>query len=94
MWQAPSLAHVSAPDQPGAAVGVRYALTAGPADVGARVVVRRRLPDGALGDLLGELLRWDDQAVEVRDRHGVAHTVATVDVVAAKRVPPAPPRRR
>ena len=61
--------------------------------MGSRVVVRRRLPDGALGDLLGELLRWDPVSVEVRDRHGVTHLIATGDVVAAKRVPPAPPRR-
>jgi hypothetical protein len=64
----------------------------GPADVGARVVVRRRLADGALGDLLGELVRWDDDVV-VRDRSGVEHVVARADVVAAKRVPPAPVRR-
>lgn len=84
---------MTVPDQPGVSSGVRYVLTAGPGDVGHRVVVRRRRPDGALGDLLGELLRWDDQLVEVRDRHGVTHPVATSDVVAAKRVPPAPPRR-
>ena len=72
--------------------GVRYVLSAGPADVGARVVVRRRLPDGALGDLLGELRRWDD-AVVVRDRAGVDHAVDPTDVVAAKRVPPPPARR-
>ena len=59
------------------------------------MVVRRRLedPDGALGDLLGELVRWDADAVEVRDRHGVKHRVAPADVVAGKRVPPAPARR-
>ena len=61
-------------------------------DVGARVVVRRRLADGGLGDLLGELVRWDDEVV-VRDRSGVAHTVRRDDVVAAKRVPPPPARR-
>ncbi len=71
---------------------VPYVLTAGPADVGARVVVRRRLPDGGLGDLLGELRRWDDVVV-VRDRAGVDHDVDRSDVVAAKRVPPPPARR-
>ncbi len=70
--------------------GAQYAQRLGPADLGARVVVRRRLPDGLLGDLLGELLRWDDVVV-VRDRTGVEHDVARADVVAAKRVPP-PPR--
>ncbi len=72
---------------------MRYALTAGPADVGMRVVVRRRLPDGRYADLLGELLHWDEQSVGVRDRHGQEHTVRTSDVVAAKRVPPPPQRR-
>ena len=64
----------------------------GPGDVGRRVVVRRRLPEGGYGDLLGELVRWDDDVV-VRDRHGVEHVTRTADVVAAKRVPPPPERR-
>ena len=68
-------------------------LTAGPSDVGHRVVVRRRLPDGLAGDLLGELLRWDDTTVVVRDRNGLVHEVARKDVLAAKRVPPPPTRR-
>lgn len=69
-----------------------YALTAGPGDVGQRVVVRRRLPDGRCSDVLGELLRWDDEVV-VRDRHGAEQSAARIDVVAAKRVPAAPSRR-
>ena len=72
---------------------MRYARTAGPADVGLRVVVRRRLDDGRYTDLLGELLHWDEQEVRVRDRHGQEHTVRTSDVVAAKRVPPPPTPR-
>lgn len=80
---------MSAADQP----GVRYSSSLGPGDVGARVVVRRRLAEGGLGDLLGELLRWDDEAVVVRDRHGAEHLVRPADVVAGKRVPPAPARR-
>ena len=80
---------MSAADQP----GVRYSLSLGPADVGSRVVVRRRLADGALGDLLGELRRWDADSVVVRDRHGADHGVRPADVVAGKRVPPAPARR-
>ena len=70
-----------------------YARTAGPADVGLRVVVRRRLEDGRYTDLLGELLHWDEHSVGVRDRNGQEHTVRTGDVVAAKRVPPPPARR-
>ena len=69
-----------------------YARALSAADVGARVVVRRRLPDGKLGDLLGELLAWG-AAVVVRDRHGVEHVGDRADVVAGKPVPPAPARR-
>jgi len=80
---------VAASDQPGAAYVVRLTVE----DVGARVVIRRRLEGGGLGDLLGELERWDDAAVVVRDRHGTSHVVRPTDVVAGKRVPPAPARR-
>lgn len=80
---------MSAEDQP----GPRYSLSLGPSDVGARVVVRRRLEGDLLGDLLGELRRWDADAVVVRDRHGNDHLVRPADVVAGKRVPPAPARR-
>jgi hypothetical protein len=72
---------------------VRYARDVGPGDAGVRVSLRRRLPDGGLGDVLGELLSWSDGVVRVRDRHGVEHQLAEADVVAAKRVPPAPQRR-
>jgi hypothetical protein len=75
---------------------VRYALALAPADVGSRVVVRRRLPDGQYGDVLGELEGWPEDAsgeVVVRDRHDVVHRIRRQDVVAAKRVPPAPARR-
>ena len=68
-------------------------MTVGPADVGRRVVVRRRLPGGQLGDLLGELRRCDAGGLAVQDRHGELHEVAAGDVVAAKLVPPAPVRR-
>ena len=71
---------------------MRYALSLGPDDVGARVVVRRRLPDGQYGDVLGELVTWSDEVV-VRDRHGAEHSCARADVVAGKRIPPPPARR-
>lgn len=70
-----------------------YALTAGPGDLGQRVVVRHRLPEGGYADLLGELVRWDEQVVAVRDRHGTERSCAPADVVAAKRVPPPPAPR-
>ncbi|GAB3590728.1 GNAT family N-acetyltransferase [Angustibacter peucedani] len=67
----------------------------GPDLVGQRVVVRRRLGGGRVGDLLGELLAWDadgDGLVRVRTRHGEV-AVAISEVVAGKAVPPAPTRR-
>ena len=72
--------------------GVRYELSLGPDDVGHRVMVRRRLPEGGYGDVLGELESWADEVV-VRDRHGAAHALARTDLVAGKRIPPAPARR-
>lgn len=72
---------------------VRYTRDVGPGDSGVRVAVRRRLADGGLGDVLGELERWADGVLVVRDRRGTAHEVAERDVVAAKRIPPPPARR-
>ena len=65
---------------------MRYVTTAGPADVGARVVLRRRLPEGGLGDVLGHVESWSDGVVRIRTRTGEVE-VAEVDLVAAKRVP-------
>jgi GNAT superfamily N-acetyltransferase len=76
---------------------VEVAQRVGPQDVGRRVVLRRRLPDGGLGDLLGDLVRWDSEqspaaSVTVRTRAGDV-TVAVDDVLGGKPVPPAPARR-
>lgn len=74
--------------------------------VGTRVVVRRRRDDLAPGapvgtlhggeppftDVLGEVVAVDDDGLTVRTRHGDVHVPAR-DVVRAKVVPPAPPRR-
>ena len=65
----------------------------GPDDVGTRVVVRRRLPEGQYGDVLGELVSWSEEVV-VRDRHGALVRFPLADVVLGKQVPPAPERRR
>lgn len=86
------------PPVPGAA-GVTYTVALTPDDVGARVVLRRRLPDPPpgtppLGDVLGELVSWSDGKLVVRTRSGESVTVAEASLLAAKRVPPAPVRRR
>jgi hypothetical protein len=72
---------------------VRYTVDVGPDDAGVRVTVRRRLPDGGLGDVLGELLSWSEGTLSVRRRTGEIVEVAEADVVAAKRIPPPPVRR-
>lgn len=71
---------------------MRYRFEVGPSDVGARVVLRRRLPEGGLGDVLGVLEHWSDGAVRVLTRSGPVE-VAPADLVAAKRVPDPPARR-
>jgi hypothetical protein len=65
-----------------------------PADVGSRVSVRRVLRDGrdGLGDVVGDLVSWDGDGLAVRRRDGSVVAIAEADVVAAKVVPPAPPR--
>ena len=73
---------------------MRYALTAGPDDVGARVVLRRRLPDGRLTDVLGVVERWADGVVAVRSRVGTVVEVPEADLVLAKCIPDPPARPR
>lgn len=60
--------------------------------VGTRVVVRRRLPEGGFGDVLGEVLQTSEAGVVVRTRRGDV-TVAAADIALGKPVPPPPPRR-
>ena len=85
-----SVADVDA-DEP---AGVRYVRDVSAADVGVRVSLRRRLVEGGLGDVLGVLETWQDGRLVLRRRDGSAVTVAEADVVAIKRVPPPPERRR
>ena len=72
---------------------VRYTRDVGPGDSGVRVSLRRSLPEGGLGDVLGDLLSWADGQVLVRRKDGSVVEVAEADVVAAKRIPPPPVRR-
>ena len=73
-----------------AAIAPRYRVDLSAADVGARVTVRRMLPTGRLGDVVGELLSWRHGRLVVRRRDGTLAEFAEVDIVAARRV--APPR--
>ena len=72
---------------------MRYTVDVGPGDSGIRVTVRRRLPEGGLGDVLGQLLSWSDGVLTIERRDGTKVTIAEQDVVAAKRIPPPPERR-
>jgi len=75
-------------------VGVRYVVDVGPGSSGVRVVVRHRLPDGQLADVLGQLLSWKSGRLSVQRRDGSVVCLDAAAVVAAKQVPPAPARRR
>lgn len=61
------------------------------APLGTRVVVRYRI-EGGLTDALGELVGKSDGECTVRTRRSDV-VIALPLVVAAKEVPPAPPRR-
>lgn len=61
--------------------------------VGARVVVRRRIPGGGHGDVLGRLERYRADVLAVRRSDGTLVEVALRDVQAAKVVPPRTTRR-
>ncbi|WIK63710.1 putative acetyltransferase [Gleimia hominis] len=60
--------------------------------VGERVVVRYRLPDG-LHDALGHLTDVNAHSVTVETKRGPV-TVPAQTMVTGKRVPPAPPTQR
>jgi hypothetical protein len=72
---------------------VRYTVDVGPGDSGIRVTIRRKLPEGGLGDVLGQLVSWSEGLLTVERRDGTKVTIAEQDVVAAKRIPPPPARR-
>ncbi|WP_084101982.1 hypothetical protein [Demequina sp. NBRC 110051] len=59
---------------------------------GRRVVVRYLLPSGQATDALGTLVSVDAQTVVVEARRGTVR-IAGDTIVAAKEVPPSPPRR-
>ena len=72
---------------------MRYAVEVGPGDSGVRISLRRKLPGGGLGDVLGDLLSWADGLVRIQRRDGSIVEVEASKVVAAKRIPPPPARR-
>ncbi|WP_150239352.1 putative acetyltransferase [Nocardiopsis quinghaiensis] len=65
-----------------------------PEDVGRRVSVRIRLPEGGFTDIVGVVESWDDGVLTVRRRDGSVAEVGESTVAASRVVPPVPPRRR
>ena len=59
---------------------------------GARVVVRYLIPTGEATDALGKLLSANDVMVVVDGVRGIER-IPMADIVAAKEVPPRPPKR-
>ncbi|WP_425551067.1 hypothetical protein [Actinoallomurus oryzae] len=95
----PSIAVISQPFRHGGRhigprFSARYVVSVSPSDVGRRVSLRRRLPNGAYSDVLGDLQAWSRGELTVRRRDGSVVTVAETELVAGKVVPPPPPRRR
>jgi hypothetical protein len=73
-------------------IGVRYAREVGPGDAGVRISLRRRYPDGQLGDVLGVLESWVNGVVTVVRASGERVVLPEGDVIATRRIPPPPPR--
>lgn len=63
-------------------------------DVGQRVSIRRRMSNGAYSDVVGVLESWSGGILRVRRRDGSVVDVPAGSLVAAKVVPPVPPRAR
>ncbi|WP_420811325.1 hypothetical protein [Candidatus Frankia nodulisporulans] len=65
------------------------------ADIGARVMIRRRIPGPIpLSDVLGTLRSWSSRVLTVETAEGAAVQITEDDLVAARVIPARPPRRR
>ena len=76
----------------------RYVVRITPADVGARVSVRSRLPDPdpdgpSATDVLGMLRSWSDGVLRIERRDGSVAEIDESRLLAARTVPPAPKPR-
>ncbi|GAA5077242.1 hypothetical protein HNP84_003678 [Thermocatellispora tengchongensis] len=68
--------------------GARLVVAIHPSDVGERVTIRRRVPEG-FRDVVGELVSWRDGLLVVRRRDGELVEIAEESLAAAKVVRPA-----
>lgn len=71
-------------------MGYRYGVSFDCADVGKRVSVRYRLPDGMATDVVGILERCDEGQIAVRNRQSRLVYISRGDVIAGKVVPSPP----
>lgn len=72
-----------------------YVVRITPADVGARVMLRHRIPGPvSLSDVLGTLRSWSSGVLTVVTAEGTLVQVTEDAVVAARVIPPRPPTRR
>ncbi|PRY01959.1 hypothetical protein [Allonocardiopsis opalescens] len=72
----------------------RPSVSVSAADTGRRVSVRRRLPSGWLGDVVGVLEFWRDGVLGIRRRDGSVTEVTEASLVAGRVVPEAAPGTR
>ncbi len=63
-------------------------------DVGRRVSLRIRLPEGGFTDIVGVVESWTDGVLCLRRRDGSPVEVSESGIAASRVVPPVPPRRR
>lgn len=87
----------AAPRRPVTRLGAAHRARVTPGDVGQRVTVRRLVTDDGgrevPSDVLGHLLAFDADHLEVERRDGTRVRIDPTTVVASKVIPPAPPRR-
>ncbi|MEU0565898.1 hypothetical protein ABZ297_10970 [Nonomuraea sp. NPDC005983] len=69
----------------------RLVIAVTPADIGARITTRRRVPEG-FRDAVGILESWSGGMLSLRKRDGTLVEIDEDSLVAARVVPAAPPR--
>ncbi len=69
-------------------------ISVGPDDVGRRVSLRRRLPEGGFTDVVGVLENWSAGIIRVRRRNDSLVEFRADTLVAGKVVPDTPRRTR
>lgn len=65
-----------------------------PEDVGKRVTVRIRLPEGNFTDIVGVVESWERGTLTLRRRDDSLAEVAEDSIAASRIVPQTPPKRR